>query len=199
MIGQTLPGRYRYYRCRRAFAGPKHDGCDSRYVRADKLEARLLEKIADALSHPTVILGELIRLRESAETAADEDGVRQRLESVERQRTRLVRLYQLGEIDDEYLERETSSLRAERRRLENLLPSNPPERDTLPNDADLAALCTRVRTWILSNGQKEVPLISRALQLSILASTDRSEVAGILPEYSPAGEHPDVRTVVTRP
>ena len=31
MVGQTLQGRYRYYRCRRAFAGPKHDRCPTAY------------------------------------------------------------------------------------------------------------------------------------------------------------------------
>jgi site-specific DNA recombinase len=86
MIGQTLQGRYRYYRCRRAFAGPKHDRCDSLYVRADKLESRLLEEIGRTLSEPSVILRELIRLNERPKGGADQEGIRERLESIERQR-----------------------------------------------------------------------------------------------------------------
>ena len=38
MVGQTLHQKYRYYRCRAAFAGSKHDRCESKYVRADGLE-----------------------------------------------------------------------------------------------------------------------------------------------------------------
>lgn len=63
MVGQTLQrGRYRYYRCRKAFAGPRHDRCGSRYVRADALEQAVLEEAAAVLSRPDVVLGELRRL-----------------------------------------------------------------------------------------------------------------------------------------
>ena len=196
MIGQTLQARYRYYRCRRAFAGPKHDRCDSRYVRADKLEDRLLEKIADSLSQPSVILRELNRSNEQPEARPDPEGVHQRLESVERQRIRLFRLYQLGEVDDEYLERESLSLKRERKRLLAHAPSEPVERIDLPSESDLAVLCSRVRSWIVKHGPEEISLIARALQLSIVASTDRSEVSGVIPEYSPNCEHPDVRAMV---
>jgi len=197
MIGQTLQGRYRYYRCRRAFAGPKHDRCDSLYVRADKLEGRLLEEIGRTLSEPSMILRELMRLNERPKSGPDHEGIRQRLDSVERQKTRLLRLYQLGEVDDEYLERESSSLKAERERLLSLLPSEPADCFDLPKEIDLADLCARVRAWVTSRGPDDLPLIGGALQLSIQASKDRSEVYGIIPEYAPDFEHADVRPVVT--
>ena len=199
MVGQTMQGRYRYYRCRRAFAGPKHDRCDSRYVRADSLETRLLQEVAALLSQPTLILGELKRLGEGSGEKGPTEDVRTRLEGLEQQRTRLLRLYQLGEIDDEYLERESARLKAERERLLSLLPDAPPKRMAIPSEADLAELCDRVRTWVESHGQQELPLIGRGLQLSVSASKDQSEVTGVIPEYAPDCNHADVRSMVTKP
>ena len=197
MVGQTLKSRYRYYRCRRAFAGPKHDRCDARYVRADKLEAGLLAEIADTLSQPSVILRELTRLNEQTQAHVDQDDIRKRIASVEQRRTRLLRLYEFGEIDDEYLKRESSALQAERQRLLSLLPSETTQQLDLPSESDLAALCSRVRSWVTRYGPQEIPMISRALQLSIMASNDRSEVSGIIPEYSQDCKHAYVRPVVS--
>jgi len=196
MVGQTLQGQYRYYRCRRAFAGPKHDRCNSLYVRADKLEDHLLKGIRDIFSQPNVILGGLRLLNEEGKSSSDEDSIRQRLESVERQRTRLLRLYQLGEIDDAYLERETASLRAERDRLASLLPNEPAECFELPDEDHLADLCVNVTNWMAQRGPDELPLISQALQLSVRASKDCSEVRGVIPEYAPDCKHANVRDLV---
>ena len=189
MVGQTLRRRYRYYRCKRAFADLKHERCASRYVRADKLEAGLLAKIADTLSQPNVILRELTRMTARAEARVDQADIRQRVASIEQRRTRLLRLYEFGEIDDDYLKRESSNLQAERQRLLSLLPSEPSPAFDLPSESDVAALCSRVRSWVARRGPEEMSLISRALQLSIMASTDQSEVSGVIPEYSPRNEH----------
>jgi hypothetical protein len=112
-------------------------------------------------------------------------------DSLERQRTRLLRLYQLGEIEDEYLQKESSSLKAEGERLRSLLPSEPSERFVLPSEADLEEMCSRVRSWVKARGRDELPLIGRALQLSIQATKDRSEVKGIIPQYARDCEHAD--------
>ena len=196
MVGQTMRGRYRYYRCRRAFAGPKHDRCDSRYVRADSLETRLLQEVAALLSQPTLILGELKRLGEGSGEKGPTEDVRTRLEELEQQRTRLLRLYQLGEVDDEYLERESSGLKAERGRLLSLLHREPVAGTEMPTEADLAELCDRVRMWVESHGQQELPLVGRGLQLSVSASKDQSEVTGVIPEYAPDCNHADVCSMV---
>ncbi len=196
MVGQTLQGRYRYYRCRRAFSGPKHDRCDSVYVRADQLEARLIAEVGAKLSEPAMILRELTRLGEIQKDGDSSSEVLTRLDALERQRNRLLRLYQLGEIDDSYLEGESSRLKAERERLMSLLPKESRQELTIPTEVELAEMCARVRTWIEHRGLHELPLISRALQLSIHASKDGTEVSGVVPAYAPDCEHADVCSMV---
>ena len=63
MVGQTLQGRYRYYRCRRAFAGPKNDRCPTVYVRADGLEQAIRTEAARVLADPELVLAEAERVR----------------------------------------------------------------------------------------------------------------------------------------
>ena len=199
MVGQTMRGRYRYYRCRRAFAGPKHDRCDSRYVRADSLETRLLQEVAALLSQPTLILGELKRVGEGSGEKGPTEDVRTRLEGLEQQRTRLLPALSVGR---------------DRRRVPGegvCSPGRPSGRGfshscrTLRQngwlsrvEADLAELCDHVRTWVESHGQQELPLIGRGLQLSVSASKDQSEVTGVIPEYAPDCNHADVRSMVAK-
>ena len=106
-------------------------------------------------------------------------------------------MYQIGEIDDAYLERELSGLKAERERLLSLLPQEPAQLLALPTETELAEVCSRVREWVEERGTEELPLIAQALQLSIQASRQRSTVVGVIPSYAPDCEHADVRSVVT--
>lgn len=75
MVGQTLQRRYQYYRCRRAFAGPKHDRCSSRYVRADAVESAVKVAVADILSHPELIAAEIGHQRLATDSAPSVDEV----------------------------------------------------------------------------------------------------------------------------
>jgi hypothetical protein len=109
----------------------------------------------------------------------------------------LLRLYQLGEVDDQYLERESASLKSEQDRLHALLPNQDVETYTPPSEESLAEMCLRVRVWLETQGHKELPLIASALQLSIQASKRAASVAGVIPDYAPDSEHADVRAMVT--
>lgn len=196
MVGQTLQGKYRYYRCRRAFAGPKRDRCPSFYVNADALEDRLIEEVTNLLAQPGLVLRELISLSQTRGESDHNTAIHERLDSLERQRSRLLRLYQLGEVDDNYFERESSALKTEKDRLQTLLPKEAGESFVPPTEERLAEICLMVRTWLEHRGREELPLIARALQLSIQASKERTDVVGTIPEYAPDCHHADVRPVV---
>lgn len=63
MVGQALmQGQYRYYRCRRSFAGHLEGVCGSRYVRADLLEATVRRELARVIAEPARLLDEARRL-----------------------------------------------------------------------------------------------------------------------------------------
>jgi hypothetical protein len=52
MVGQAhARGRYRYYRCRRSYAGYFEGKCDSRYVRVEMLERLVLKEVEQFISN----------------------------------------------------------------------------------------------------------------------------------------------------
>ena len=65
MVGQTAMGKYRYYRCRRAYAGRRHDRCPTRYVRASDLEGAVVRELTTVLASPEMVLAELERASSS--------------------------------------------------------------------------------------------------------------------------------------
>ena len=196
MVGQTLSGRYRYYRCRRAFAGAEGDRCHSYYVRADALEQTLLTEIARVLSRPDVVREELNRVGGEGATVEEETSIKARLESLDRQHKRLLKLYQMGEIDDPYLERESDGLRRQRDELVLKLQNLERPAASFLELADLEHICESVRDWVLSRGSSELELIGRALSISISADREGCHMRGTLPEYSADCNHADVRPVV---
>ena len=169
--------RYRYYRCRKAYGGPVHDRCASRYVSADALEAAVLEQVAGVLARPEIVLAELLAGEGPASARVEQ--ARERLASIEAQRRRLARLFQIDAIDEQYLTSEVARLRAERARLEGLVRQSDGT-SAAPSSEHLARACEAVRSWILDRGQSELPLIARALRLSVEVVKDGDEVVGEL-------------------
>jgi len=195
MVGQTLRGTYRYYRCRRAFAGPKHDRCPALYVRADDLERAVREQAARVLANPELILAEADRLRNKGVNLIDSATLEGRLTSLEHRRGRLLKLYEMGEIDDEYLHRESKALKAENAKVEDQLHRGFPV-DTLPKITDLRQACRRIEDWVLKADGDDFNLILDALQIEVHAEKGRGELKGLIPEYAPNKSDADVRSMV---
>ena len=151
--GQTSLKKYRYYRCRRAYAGPRHDRCATRYLRAGDLEEAVVRELTAVLSSPQLVLAELKRWSASAHVKRDLAGARERLASLERQRERLLRLYQLGEIDDAHLQREIAALRTQGASKEATIErlSESGHSITIPDSPeDFAASCEALRGRVVS-------------------------------------------------
>ena len=184
MVGQTSMGKYRYYRCRRAYSGRRHDRCPTRYVRADDLEGAVVRELTSVLASPEVVLAELERA--SARDGADRDLVsaRELLASLDKQRQRLLRLFQLGEVDEAYLQKELAAIRARRSPAEATtarlngsalsprIPANPEE---------FAATCEALRERV----EEEVEAgrlkgIAEAMQLSVTIERTDDGASGVL-------------------
>ena len=176
MVGQTLSGNYRYYRCRAAFAGPKHERCRSRYVRADALETAVKAALAETLARPDIVLREIERFQAAAETAPRvRDDSLQRLEE---ERRLVLDRYRRGEIDDGYLEDELARNRDERSRVaKRPLPVGP----ALPPQYDLEAVCEAANSWLRRAAGNDITLIADALALEVRASPNEVEIVGQLP------------------
>ena len=179
MVGQTLSGNYRYYRCRAAFAGPKHERCRSRYVRADALETAVKAAIADVLAKPDIVLREIERFQTAAENAPRvRDDSLQRLDD---ERRLVLDRYRRGEIDDGYLEEELARNRSERERI-----AKRPVlvRPNLSPQHDVEAVCEAARNWLQGAAGDDVTLIAGALALEVRASPEEAELLGQLPVFT---------------
>ena len=201
MVGQTLQGKYRYYRCRRAFAGPRHDRCPSRYVRAQELEDGIRQEVGRVLSDPSIVLAELSLFRDQDTSAAETGAVEGLLDTVDEEKQRLVRLYQWGEINDTYFSQEADSLRLKREALlERLRNQSEPRHiaQPMPGLVDVASACERVRDWIEAAEGDDMALLANALQLNVQADSNSAILSGVIPEYAPSCSDADVCTMVTK-
>jgi len=184
MVGQTLQGRYRYYRCRRAFAGPKHDRCPTVYVRADGLEQAIRTEAARVLADPELVLAEAERVRKQGVNHIDVAALESQLTDFENRRGRLLKLYEMGEIDDDYFLRESTTIRGEKAKVEGQMHWVSPI-DRLPNITDLRQACQRIEDWVLKADGYDFSLLLDALQIEVHAEKGRGELKGLIPEYAP--------------
>ncbi len=203
MVGQTLHQKYRYYRCRAAFAGSKHDRCESKYVRADGLEDAVRAAASEVLARPEIVMEEIRRQSTAACSPQSEAaGAKRRLGELEAQRSRLLRLFQLGEIDELHLRRETLLIRAEqviRAEQERLAEQVKPVMATVPELPDserLRGMCDAIRDWVNSAEGEDMNLLLNALQIRVDASRAGSELRGVIPSSAPTDANADVRLVV---
>jgi hypothetical protein len=121
---------------------------------------------------------------------------------VEEQKRRLVKLYQIGEVDDAYFAEESRTLRARREALTNDLCLRP-ETLPVPELADLRTACERVRAWVDRAAGDDMALLGSALQLQVSAAATEAELMGIIPAehaslYASACSDADVCAMVTK-
>jgi site-specific DNA recombinase len=195
MVGQTLQKRFRYYRCRRAFAGPRHDRCLTVYVRADSLERAVKEEAAKVLANPELILEEVHRLNSNGSYQAESEKLSKEVGALENQRLRLLRLFQLGEIDEVYLQVESQVIQSAKQKVEEQL-SKIPVPTTLPSATELRRATEQVAVWVRDAEGDDFELLLQALQIEVRAEKGRAELIGVIPEYASVGHHADVRSMV---
>jgi site-specific DNA recombinase len=196
MVGQTLQrGKYPYYKCRRAYAGPKNDRCDTRYIRAKDLESSIKEHCARVLSDPSLILREVDHA--SLLTYDRVERSRTQIQKLETQRKRLIRLYQLGEIDDQYFESELQVLKNRIQNAEERL-AEVPSNMLLPSKKDLELAASKVRDWIQHAEGEDLKLMADALQLEISMDNKQGKMSGVIPDYTGENSDADVCSMVIK-
>jgi len=196
MVGQTLQKRFRYYRCRSAFAGPKIDRCPTVYVRADSLELAVKQQAAMVLADPQRVLAEWERLNSPSVSAEIIATLEHEVRDLQEQRHRLLKLYQLGEIDDAYLQRESATLHQRIVEAEGRFPSEDVRRPERPSLAKLERMSVEIQRFIESAQGEDLDLLVGSLQLSVRAVKGRGELSGVLPEYAPSNGDADICSMV---
>jgi len=186
MVGQTLMGgRYHYYRCRRAYAGPKADRCPSPYVPKSLLEDAVRSALIEVLSDPSRILAEA-----RAATAADPVEVRrarldEQIADVEARQRRLLRLFTNGALPDAMLEAEGRDLADQRSRLESERAALPPPNDAAFDEATVARRLPEavrvIREWVAKADGADLTIAVNAVDGRLRASRERLEIEGSVP------------------
>jgi hypothetical protein len=189
-VGQTLTPKgkpYRYYSCTHAYARQPGRTCESRYIRADRLEEAVWCEISKVLTDPAVVLQELSRPVVSG-PADDLDRIERNIAALTNQEKRLVRLYTLGEVDDAFIKDEGQRIRRERGILEESLIRLRGEVRPSARNVDRAMLeraCKAVAEWLANASDADRALALEALQVAIVVTREKAEIHGVLPQNAP--------------
>ncbi len=196
MVGQTLKGMYRYYRCRRAFSGPRHDRCDSRYVRASDLEHAVRETAGQILSNPKMLITEYEKMQSAVQTEHNVVDLRKQIDKLDAQNLRLIKLFQMGDIDDQYYVSESRALKRQRAMVESKIVQIKPNSSGI-SKGQVEEMCRRVREWVVNSSGADYDLLVEALQINIKAEKGRGELIGVIPDYAQGDNHAHVHQLVS--
>ncbi len=122
MTGTTLSRRYRYYQCthaRKMAARPPT--CDAKYVRAEPLEGNVWDAVKQTLEHPEVVITE-VRRRQADLMPYAEDSlkrVNRELSTLAQEERRMLKLFRVGKINEEYVEEEIKDIRRKQSAIQN--------------------------------------------------------------------------------
>ena len=166
-------------------------------MRADSLERAVKDEAAKVLANPELILAEANRLNSNGGHQAASEKLNKEVDGLENQRLRLLRLYQLGEIDEVYLQAESQVIQGARQRVEDQL-SKIPVPTALPSATELRRAAERVGEWVRDAEGDDFELMLQALQIEVRAEKGRGELSGVIPEYASPCNHPDVRSMVIK-
>ena len=198
MVGQSLQrGRYRYYRCRRSYAGPRDDRCSSKYVRKEALEASVRESLRDVLAEPDRVIAEVRRASEQRVDAEALARFEAEISDVEAQQRRLVKLFTTGALPEALLTEESRQLSERRDRLESeraALARHAPAWDAEDLAKRLPEVLDRVREWIGDAECDNFDLLLRAVDAQISVSENEVVIRGAVPLIEPEAQ-PDLVTI----
>ena len=191
MVGQTLTtkGRpYRYYRCHHVYDKNTSRTCTARYVRGDKLESAVWEEVGRVLADPAVVLQELEN-QAGLETDVDQiSHLEGEIKALSEREDRLVKLYSLGTIGEQTVQKQLEEISRERTALNQRLSTiqRPVGYDTRHVDQDfLKRVCLAVARWLEQADGVEKRMALEALQVSVEATAKSATLTGILPLNPP--------------
>ena len=191
MVGQTLTtkGRpYRYYRCHHVYDKNTSRTCTARYVRGDKLETAVWEEVERVLADPAVVLQELEN-QAGLETDVEQIGhLEGEIKALTEREDRLVKLYTLGTIREQTVQKQLEEISRERTALNQRLSTiqRPVGYDTRHVDQDLLKrVCLAVAQWLEQADGVEKTMALEALQVSVEATAKAATVTGVLPLEPP--------------
>ncbi len=184
MVGRTTVGKYRYHRCRRASLVGDTIVALPRYIRAGALEDAVVQEVTTVLASPDVVLAEVEHGATRDDADRDMVAARELLASLDKQRQRLLRLFQLGEVGDAYLQRELAAIQARRSPAEATIarPEGASLTAQIPrNTEEFAATCEAMRERVVTEvGAGHLSKVAEAMQLAVEIQRTEEGASGLL-------------------
>lgn len=192
--GHSNGDGYRFYRCTGRHRPEILTLCPAKTVRAVEAESLVWEEVKNVLIHPDLVLSELRRRQDAASNNMTlQDDMRlvdKRLSRIDNSIQRLVTLYRLGEIDDQFILNENKKLKQERDRL---LEERTALRDRLEVQAvdetqfeALKEYCDRAARNIEQFTFKDKRLALDALSIKAIVKPEGIVIQGAIPATTPS-------------
>jgi site-specific DNA recombinase len=188
LSGHTMNRRYPYYRCRHQLRSEDNPTpCGFRYVQRDRLESKVWGAVAKVLADPDMVLRELRDRQGTALPMLDAEiaDTRSRLASLRDREHRLIRLFELGQLDEAMISARLKAVKAERGKVEADLASLEHQladvRDVIETAPALRDVVSQVAGRLESADFEHKLLALDALRVKVKVWRDRIELAGAVP------------------
>ncbi|MFQ6027750.1 MAG: hypothetical protein ACE5Q6_09685 [Dehalococcoidia bacterium] len=138
------------------------------------------------MENPDVVLSEMRRLRDGEEGPIDEEiaRVKKELRHYDDEGRRLVKLYQLGEIDDDWIKAHAGPIKMMKetyqRELNRLVGQKAMLKELECQESQVEAYCQRLRDGLRTFDFEEKQKALKALQVKVITTETDLRVKGIL-------------------
>jgi len=187
VVGTCLNKTYRYYRCRSTWpTSTRPKTCDAPYLKAGPLEEEVWGVVREVLQQPETVIREVER-QKGGISLLEEEMARLRVSThrLADQEKRLLRIYGLGQVTEEYLLREASQVKKAREAQEGELTRLQQQCDYLRSldgiGERVRAFCTRVTGRLSQFKLDEKRLALQALQVKVIVGRDGARLQGAIP------------------
>ncbi len=211
LVGSFLNHRYRYYHCRGTYPTPAREKiCNARYIRADCLEDVVWQNIKKVLENPEVVLAGITGALEDTRYKSGIQGLsldkeieklNRKIKKYSAQEQRMVRLFRLGEVDQDILLDEINQLKRERendqQQLENYKRTKQEIERLEQTEIDLSKYCNQVRDNLDNADYQEMREVLDMLDIKVNATPEQISIEGIIPLDSSEATHHSTNIGIT--
>ena len=187
IVGTCLNQTYRYYRCRSTWpTSTRPRTCDASYIKADLLEREVWTAVTEVLEQPEVVTKELESQQGGLQMLEEEmSRISASARRLADQEKRLIRLYGMGHVTEEFVSREAGLVRKAREAQEADLSQLRQRREHIRG---LDGLGDRVKTFCAKVANRldkfdfdEKRLALQALQVKIVVGKNGARLQGAIP------------------
>lgn len=187
IVGTTLNKTYHYYRCRSTWpTATRPKTCDAPYIKAKVLENEVWEVIRQVLKHPELVIEEIKERQGNAPLLEMEIArVRAAIQRLADQEKRVIRLYGVGQVTEDYVLREAEQIKKARRAKEEELANLQRQQAQLQHLEGLAdrvrEFCSQITARTNGFDFEEKRLALQALQVKVVVGKDGARLMGAVP------------------